>query len=119
VLRERVRDRTVEEMVRAAEAAGGEVRWGGSLAELGLQLPASPRLREPPFAAVRVQAGVTHTIGGLRVDTSARVLDGGGAPIPGVYAAGADVGGISTGGYASGLASALVLGLTAAETAAG
>jgi succinate dehydrogenase/fumarate reductase flavoprotein subunit len=117
-LRERVRGRTVEEMVRAAEAAGGEVRWGGSPGELALPLPEASRLREPPFAAVHVQAAVTHTIGGLRVDTRARVLDGAGAPIPGLYAAGADVGGISTGGYASGLASALVLGLTAAETAA-
>ena len=118
-LREWVRGRTVEEMVRAAETAGGEVRWAGSPGELGLPLPDSPRLREPPFAAVHVQAAVTHTIGGLRVDTLARVLDGAGAPIPGLYAAGADVGGISTGGYAGGLASALVLGLTAAESAAG
>jgi hypothetical protein len=46
------------------------------------------------------------------------VLDGAGEPVPGLYAAGADVGGISTGGYASGLASALVLGLVAAEAAA-
>ena len=36
---------------------------------------------------------------------------------PGVYAAGGDVGGIATGGYASGLAAALVLGRIAAETA--
>jgi hypothetical protein len=36
----------------------------------------------------------------------------------GLFAAGADAGGISTGGYSSGLAAALVLGLAAAETAA-
>jgi len=46
------------------------------------------------------------------------VLDGEGAPLDGLYAAGADIGGISTGGYASGLAAALVLGRTAAEDAA-
>jgi hypothetical protein len=34
-----------------------------------------------------------------------------------VWAAGVDVGGIATGGYSSGLAQALVLGLTAAEDA--
>jgi len=51
------------------------------------------------------------------VDDRARVLDEDGAPIDGLYAAGADAGGISTGGYASGLASALVLGRQAAETA--
>ncbi len=40
-----------------------------------------------------------------------------GQPLEGLYAAGADAGGISAGGYASGLASALVLGVTAAESA--
>ena len=63
------------------------------------------------------RAGITHTIGGLRVDEQARVLDEDGAPIDGLFAAGADAGGIATGGYASGLAAALVLGLAAAETA--
>ncbi|MGH2934527.1 MAG: FAD-binding protein, partial [Gaiellaceae bacterium] len=59
------------------------------------------------------------TIGGLRVDADARVLDGSGTAIPGLHAAGVDAGGVATGGYASGLAQALVLGLTAAEDAAG
>ena len=62
-------------------------------------------------------AGVTHTIGGLRIDDRARVLDGDGAPVPDLYAAGADAGGIFTGGYGSGLAAALVYGRIAAETA--
>jgi predicted oxidoreductase len=100
-VRQAIRERTVGEMVEAARAAGGEVR------EL-----ADGRI------AVHVMPGVTHTIGGLRVDRSARVLDEAGRPIPGLYAAGVDAGGISTGGYSSGLATALVLGLTAAETAA-
>jgi len=69
--------------------------------------------------AVHVAAAVTHTIGGLRVDAQARVLDQAGHPLDGVWAAGVDVGGIATGGYASGLAQALVLGLTAAESIAG
>ena len=70
-----------------------------------------------PFAApngtrmaVRVKTGITHTIGGLRIDEHARVAEG-------LYAAGADVGGLSTGGYASGLAAALVFGRIAAESA--
>jgi fumarate reductase flavoprotein subunit len=65
--------------------------------------------------AVHVVAGITHTIGGLRVDERARVLDEGDSPIGDLYAAGVDAGGIATGGYASGLAAALVLGLAAAE----
>jgi fumarate reductase flavoprotein subunit len=75
---------------------------------------------EPPprtVVAVRVAAAITHTIGGLWVDDRARVLDEQDEPLDGLFAAGADAGGISTGGYASGLASALVLGRTAAETA--
>jgi hypothetical protein len=64
--------------------------------------------------AVHVAAAVTHTIGGLAVDTRARV-----AGADGLWAAGVDAGGVATGGYASGLAQALVLGLAAAESAAG
>jgi fumarate reductase flavoprotein subunit len=65
-----------------------------------------------------VIASITHTLGGLRVDERARVVDEDGAPVAGLWAAGVDAGGIATGGYASGLAQALVLGLVAAEDAA-
>ena len=102
------------DLVEAARAAGGDVRPAG---ELPFEIPPSPKLVEPPFLAVRVYAAVTHTIGGLRIDDGARVLDADGAPIPGLYAAGADAGGIFTGGYGSGLAAALVYGRIAAETA--
>jgi len=63
--------------------------------------------------AVHVAAAVTHTIGGLQVGTDARV-----AGTDGLWAAGVDAGGVATGGYASGLAQALVLGLAAAESIA-
>jgi hypothetical protein len=66
--------------------------------------------REDGRIAVHVAPAVTHTIGGLAVDTRARVLG-----LEGVWAAGVDVGGVATGGYASGLAQSLVLGLVAAE----
>jgi succinate dehydrogenase/fumarate reductase flavoprotein subunit len=108
-LRLRVRDRTVAEVIESAREAGGTVVLP---ADLPFELPDSYRY------AVHVQAAITHTIGGLRVDERARVLDASGSPIDGLFAAGADVGGISTGGYASGLAAALVLGLVAAEEAA-
>jgi succinate dehydrogenase/fumarate reductase flavoprotein subunit len=113
-LRRRVRDRTVAELVEAARAAGGDVR---PAEELPFALPESPKLAEPPFVAVRVYAAVTHTIGGLRIDERARVLDDEGRPVAGLLAAGADAGGIFTGGYGSGLAAALVFGRIAAETA--
>jgi succinate dehydrogenase/fumarate reductase flavoprotein subunit len=75
-------------------------------AELPFPAPRAARV------AVRVSPGITHTIGGLRIDEQARV-----AGADGLFAAGADVGGISTGGYASGLAAALVFGRVAAESA--
>ncbi len=106
-LGERVRDRTVGEIVAAAPAE----------ARVPLDtLPFAP----PPgtVAAVRVVASITHTIGGLRVDTRARVVRDDGSHVERLYAAGVDAGGIATGGYASGLAQALVLGLAAAEDAA-
>ena len=115
-LREPVRERTVADLVEIARETGGDVR---PAAELPFALPSSPKLAEPPFTAVRVLAGVTHTLGGLRVDDRARVLDVSGAPVPELYAAGADAGGIFTGGYGSGLAAALVYGRIAAESALG
>ena len=93
-LDETVRDRTVGQMVDAAEAAGAPVR------------------REPDHVTVETVAGITTTLGGLRIDRAARAA-------PGVYACGADAGGIATGGYASGLAAALVFGRIAARAALG
>jgi succinate dehydrogenase/fumarate reductase flavoprotein subunit len=87
--------RTIREMVEAARAAGAPVE------------------AEDGRIAVLVRPGVTHTLGGLRIDARAHVVG-----TKNLYAAGADVGGISTGGYSSGLAAALVLGRIAAETAA-
>ena len=75
-------------------------------------------LREPPFVAVKVAPAITHTIGGLAVDAGCRVIrEKDERPIPGLYAAGVEVGGVSVGGYTSGLASALVFGKIAAESA--
>jgi succinate dehydrogenase/fumarate reductase flavoprotein subunit len=61
---------------------------------------------------LHVAAAVTQTQGGIRIRSDASVPG-----IEGLFAAGADVGGISTGGYSSGLAAALVLGRIAAESA--
>ena len=100
--------RTVEEY-NAALAAGGNL----SPPRSGQGRP----LSVPPFVAVKVAPSITHTVGGLAVDAGCRVLRGmDGGPIPGLYAAGVEVGGVSVGGYTSGLASALVFGSTAAES---
>jgi succinate dehydrogenase/fumarate reductase flavoprotein subunit len=93
-LAEAVGPRTIREMVEAARVAGAPVSEDGSA------------------TVVETVAGVTTTIGGLAVDRAARAA-------PAVHAAGGDVGGIATGGYASGLAGALVLGRIAADAALG
>jgi hypothetical protein len=98
------------ERIDTARAAGGTVV---DPAELPFATPPGSRV------AVHVAAALTHTLGGLPVDTHARVLAEDGAPLDGLYAAGVDAGGVATGGYASGLAQALVLGLAAAEALAG
>lgn len=100
-LRQRVRGRTIEDMVEAARAAGASVREEGSR------------------VSVLVQAAVTQTLGGLTIDERARVLREDGSVVERLYAAGADVGGISNGGWSSGLAAALVFGRIAAEEALG
>ena len=106
------------------EAALDERIRYGTVRELVAQAPTRTDPAELPFTppsravvATRVAAAITHTSGGLRIDEQARVLDAEDAPLEGLLAAGVDAGGISTGGYASGLAAALVLGLTAAENA--
>jgi succinate dehydrogenase/fumarate reductase flavoprotein subunit len=93
-LGERVRERTVADMIEQARAAGAVVR------------------EEPPYTSVLVQATVTQTLSGIRIDPRARVVG-----VEGFYAAGADAGGIATGGYSSGLAAGLVFGRIAAEEA--
>jgi succinate dehydrogenase/fumarate reductase flavoprotein subunit len=105
------------------EGLDERVRYG-TVRELVAQAPTRIDPADLPFTpppqavvATRVAAAITHTIGGLRIDERSRVLDDHAEPVEGLYAAGVDAGGISTGGYASGLAAALVLGLTAAETA--
>jgi fumarate reductase flavoprotein subunit len=78
----------------------------------------APPVQVPPFVAVEVAPAITHTIGGLAVDAGCRVLRRTTSrPLPGLYAAGVEVGGVSVGGYTSGLAAALVFGRVAAESA--
>jgi succinate dehydrogenase/fumarate reductase flavoprotein subunit len=92
-------------------------------------------LAEGPFTAVKVKAGITYTCGGLKADLdmgvarrsrSVSTLNNLRAdasdlrlePIPGLFAAGCDVGGISNWGYMGGLSQALVTGRIAGESAA-
>jgi succinate dehydrogenase/fumarate reductase flavoprotein subunit len=64
----------------------------------------------PPVIAIEVQPAITFTYGGLRTDELGHVVDASDAPIPGLFAAGADQGGVYSRGYAGGLARGLVFG---------
>lgn len=80
------------------------------------ELDAAP-LVDPPYYVIEVIPAITATWTGLRIDEHARVLDDDGRPVPGLYAAGSDAGGVFNRAYAGGLASALVFGLAAAAAA--
>ena len=73
-----------------------------------------------PFHAALCKAGTTHFNGGLTVDTSMRVRDVFGEPIPGLLAAGETTGGFHGAGYMSGtfVGMALIFGRVAGRVAA-
>ena len=76
------------------------------------------RSSQPPFYAIRFLPGITVTYGGVRIDAFSQVLDSTGRPLGGLYAAGADAGGIYTRGYTGGLSMALAFGRIAGREAA-
>ncbi len=51
-------------------------------------------LTTAPFYAIKVTAGIHHTMGGLKINTQTQVLTEGGEVIPGLYAAGEVTGGV-------------------------
>lgn len=77
-------------------------------------------LVKPPFYATIRSPSVHHTMGGLAIDASARVLDASGKAIPGFYAAGEVTGGIHAGNRLGGnaIADIMVFGRIAGASAA-
>ena len=78
-------------------------------------------IRKLPLMAIPICPAITYTMGGIDIDGNAQVLDVGGNPIPGLFAAGSTTGGIEGGknsAYIGGLIKAGSFGLLAAERAA-
>jgi succinate dehydrogenase/fumarate reductase flavoprotein subunit len=106
------RRRIHETLDQCAAAAAGDVD--------ALDVPrAKPfqALTNPPFYAIEVQPTITFTLGGLAVDADGQALDRDGRPVPGLFAAGADAGGLQDYRYVGGLALGAVFGPRAAEAA--
>lgn len=74
-------------------------------------------LIEPPYYVIEVIPAITNTWGGLRIDPEARVLNPEGEAVPGLFAAGADAGGLYERAYAGGLAAGLTFAIRAVQTA--
>ena len=63
-------------------------------------------MQTAPFFAVKVQPAVHHTMGGVKIDTKAEVLNPAGHTIPGLFAAGEVTGGVHGGNRLGGNAQA-------------
>lgn len=76
-------------------------------------------LETPPYFAFPVTCGITFTFGGLHADTSGRVLDATGRPVPGLFVCGEMLGGLFSGNYpgGTGLTSGAVFGRRAGRLA--
>ena len=98
--------------------------WNGYVAEksdpdFGRTSFAEP-LDTAPFYAVKVTAGIHHTMGGLKIDPETHVINTDGAAIPGLFAAGEVTGGVHGGNRLGGNAVAdfVVFGRIAGTQAA-
>jgi fumarate reductase flavoprotein subunit len=75
-------------------------------------------IKDPPFHAIRLCAGLTYTMGGIAITPRTEVRRGDGSAIAGLYAIGACTGGLEGGpmaGYIGGLCKATSLGYIASE----
>ncbi len=96
----------------AAVAAGTDEEFG--------RTSFAQALDTAPFYAIKIAPGVHHTMGGVKINSSAEVIDTKGAPIPGLFAAGEVTGGVHGANRLGGNAVAdfVVFGKIAGEGAA-
>ena len=98
-----VTGQTYEELAKAMgvdEAAFAETMktWNGYVAakndpDFG-RTSFAKALDTAPYYAIKVTAGVHHTMGGLKINTNTEVLKADGSVIPGLFAAGEVTGGV-------------------------
>lgn len=120
---------TYEELAAAIGVDGATFKatmegWNNCVAnrndpEFGRVSFANP-LNTAPYYAIKVTAGIHHTMGGLKINTDTQVIGTNGRVIPGLYAAGEVTGGIHGANRLGGNAVAdfVVFGRIAGEEAA-
>ena len=76
-------------------------------------------LTTPPYYAIKIAPGIHHTMGGVKINTAAEVINTDGAAIPGLFAAGEVCGGVHGGNRLGGnaVADIVIFGRIAAESA--
>ena len=76
-------------------------------------------LTTPPYYAIKIAPGIHHTMGGVKINTAAQVINTEGQPIPGLFAAGEVTGGVHGGNRLGGnaVADIVIFGRIAAESA--
>ena len=76
-------------------------------------------LTTPPYYAIKIAPGIHHTMGGVKIDTSAEVISTEGTAIPGLFAAGEVTGGVHGGNRLGGnaVADIVIFGRIAAQSA--
>ncbi len=76
-------------------------------------------LTTAPYYAIKVAPGIHHTMGGVKIDTEAQVINKDGEPIKGLFAAGEVTGGVHGGNRIGGnaVADIVVFGRIAADSA--
>jgi succinate dehydrogenase/fumarate reductase flavoprotein subunit len=110
-------DRLVQEWGYAGAKQAIEKYNHAMDADMSIQPPRGSNRQSlvAPYFAIEVQPAITMTNGGLRVDSSARVLRDDAQPVPGLLAVGADGGTAYGSGYGGGLSLGVVTGLAAAK----
>ena len=69
----------------------------GEDAEFGRNNGMDEDLSTAPFYAIKIAPGIHHTMGGIKINTNAEVINTDGDVIPGLYAAGETTGGVHGG----------------------
>lgn len=86
----------IESFVQTMEVWNKAVETGVD-EEFGRNNGMDDALTTAPFYAIQIAPGIHHTMGGIRINTNAEVIDTQGNVIPGLFAAGETTGGVHGG----------------------